>query len=752
MALAVDETGVWVASADAAVITHLDPASGVTLAAPVVLPSRPAGIAVAEGSVWVANADGTVTRIDAASNRVTATVDVGGSLSAIAATTSAVWVADRAGHVLRLDPVDPAAPPTRIATVSAPATLALVGADVWVGAGASIASHRGGTLRIVSDSPTSIDPLGIPIGNATTLEADGLVAYRRVGGSLGSELLPDLAVALPRPTDGGRTYTFQLRPDVVYSSGDPVMAGDFRRAIERSFQVAAGPFGAVGNFFFVTIAGADACTRPDAAPVERCDLSSGIVTDDAARTVAFHLVTPDPEFLDKLALTYAYPVPDGVPMNGALDGAFPGTGPYTVASVSENELRLTRNPHFDVWDAEVRPDGFPDEIVWTYGLAVEERISRIESGAADFMPSRGPNRVSPEALAQLGVEFPAQLRFGSIATQGLLMNTALPPFETVEARQALSLAIDRTRVADLYGATPGVAISCQFLPSATTGYAPYCPYTADPDAGGQWHAPDLAAALRLVDASGTAGAAVVVGPVSREEQVPLRDYVAEVLGQLGYDVTVDPAIDEAALSAANEESRMQVTVGGWLPDFDAPSNFFGWMTCAQSGPPMNHCDPEFDALYAEAFDLQGTDPVAAIPKSGFPWSSPAATSSQPASVTTSSTPHTSFCSTSSGLSSRSPNGWQLTGARSGVQPHATSRLRMVTSAAPAGATAVHALVAGPVADHDRAAVRARRRVRGVEDHRRPRFLAGWVTHAESGYAVTPASCTRRVESSMKNRT
>jgi hypothetical protein len=43
-------------------------------------------------------------------------------------------------------------------------------------------------------------------------EADGLVGYRRVGGSAGSVLLPDLATFIPQPTNGGLTYTFQLRP------------------------------------------------------------------------------------------------------------------------------------------------------------------------------------------------------------------------------------------------------------------------------------------------------------------------------------------------------------------------------------------------------------------------------------------------------------------------------------------------------------------------------------------------------------
>ena len=56
-------------------------------------------------------------------------------------------------------------------------------------------------------------------------------------------------------------------------------------------------------------------TRCEKSP-KRCDLSRGIVADDAAKTVTFHLVAPDPEFLDKLALAFAYVVPAGTPPRG----------------------------------------------------------------------------------------------------------------------------------------------------------------------------------------------------------------------------------------------------------------------------------------------------------------------------------------------------------------------------------------------------------------------------------------------------
>ena len=62
---------------------------------------------------------------------------------------------------------------------------------------------------------------------------DGLVGYRRVGGLAGDQLVPDLATSLPRPTDGGRTYTFRLRAGVRYSTGALIRPDDFRRAIER---------------------------------------------------------------------------------------------------------------------------------------------------------------------------------------------------------------------------------------------------------------------------------------------------------------------------------------------------------------------------------------------------------------------------------------------------------------------------------------------------------------------------------------
>ena len=111
---------------------------------------------------------------------------------------------------------------------------------MWAAATASRASHRGGTLRFASAGFDNIDPAGYDQGNypIVSLAYDGLVAYRRVPGAGGNTIVPDLAASVPQPTDGGRTYTFQLRPGLRFSDGTPVRPEDFRASIQREMRVA----------------------------------------------------------------------------------------------------------------------------------------------------------------------------------------------------------------------------------------------------------------------------------------------------------------------------------------------------------------------------------------------------------------------------------------------------------------------------------------------------------------------------------
>ena len=153
---------------------------------------------------------------------------------------------------------------------------------------------------------------------------DGLVGYRRVGGLAGDQLVPDLATALPVPADGGKTYTFRLRAGIRYSTGALVRPEDFRRAIERVFMIDKKQGNPAIPPFYAGIVGAGQCERTPGP----CNLARGIVADDAAGTVTFHLTAPDPEFLYKLAFSWAYAVPPGMPDHQISASQLPATGPY----------------------------------------------------------------------------------------------------------------------------------------------------------------------------------------------------------------------------------------------------------------------------------------------------------------------------------------------------------------------------------------------------------------------------------------
>ena len=315
--IAVGPGAVWVANSQDGTVTQINPATGQP-SGPVSVGSGPAGIAVTPAAVWVANSlDLTVSKIDPATDRVTGIIPVHDGPSTIVAASNALWVSDEFDATL--DRIDPrTGQVTRSVFVgSSPRGLAATPSGVWVAARAfAAASHRGGTLTVVSDylperDPVqAYDPFGIP---ALATVYDGLVTLRRSGGADGLTLVPDLARTLPRPAGGGTTYTFTLRPAIRYSNGTPVRASDFRRGIQRTLSFGFAPP------YYEGILGGQACQQHP----RRCDLSAGIISNDAAGTVTFHLGHADPEFLYKLALLLAAPGPARRPRPSHLPGTVP---------------------------------------------------------------------------------------------------------------------------------------------------------------------------------------------------------------------------------------------------------------------------------------------------------------------------------------------------------------------------------------------------------------------------------------------
>src|SRR2546430_4749118 len=231
-ALAVGFGGIWIASHDAGTVTEIDPGNGQSLAT-VHVGEGPAAIAIGGGSVWVANnLDGTVSRIDPDTPRIVSTIAVGSGPVALAFAEGSLWVANKwSNSVSRID-ANRAAVVGTVQTAGRPISLAVGGDRIWIGMRPSGDLHRGGTLTLLGFRP-SIDPAfnqeSYPPPQFTTLVADTLVTFEHTAGPDGLNLVPDLALSLPAPTDGGTTYLFRLRPGIRYSDGRPLRASDVRR-------------------------------------------------------------------------------------------------------------------------------------------------------------------------------------------------------------------------------------------------------------------------------------------------------------------------------------------------------------------------------------------------------------------------------------------------------------------------------------------------------------------------------------------
>jgi YVTN family beta-propeller protein len=608
--IAVGPRAVWVANGQDGTVTRIDPATG-NVSGPVSVGAGPAGIAITPAAVWVANSlDLTVSRLDPATGRVTATIGVGDGPGAIAAASDGVWVADQFDATLdRIDPHTKLV--SRVVSVgSSPQGIAVTGSGVWVAARPYAAvSHRGGTLTEVSAYPPLPDPAHEYSAATTPALAavyDGLLAFRKAGGVQGETLVPDLAVTVPRPTDGGRTYTFTLRPGIRYSNGALVRASDFRRGIQRQLS-----FGDVPAYY-EGILGARTCHRHP----RQCDLTAGIVANDAARTVTFHLGQADPDFLDKIARLTAAPAPPGTASHLMDRTPFlPGTGPYMISQYRPGSpLTLVRNPYFRQWSYAAQPAGYPDVIRIEHMTDPRKEQSAVTAGRADLVD------ISSDGLPyrSLSIQYPARVHSGlMLATVYLFLNTRQPPFTSLKARQAISYAIDRSLIIQRHVGPPGQERpTCQILPAGFPSHQPYCPYTAGPK-DGTWHGPDLAKAVRLAHESGTTHVPVTVWNFWGK---PVGAYLVHVLRQLGYKATLHNAsFDQIYAAASNSRRKIQLGPTGWEADIPTPSDYFlPVLTCRSfyQGPASTSnlaefCDPHADQLASQAQAAQQADPAAA---------------------------------------------------------------------------------------------------------------------------------------------
>jgi peptide/nickel transport system substrate-binding protein len=472
--------------------------------------------------------------------------------------------------------------------------------------------HRGGTMRLVTTAAEgTIDPhINYTLKNWQIYQFlyDGLVSFKKASLTEGFKVVPDLAEAVPEPQDGGKTFVFKLRKGIKFSNGKEVGVKDVVASFQRIFKVT----GPTAGTFYNGIVGADACIKTPAT----CTLDGGVVGDEAAGTITFHLTQPDPEFMFKLGVPHASILPADAPAKDVGTDPIPGTGAYMVESYNPNQrMKIVRNPNFKEWSVDAQPDGFVDEIDYDFGLTEEASITAIQNGQADWMFDPPP----ADRLNEIGTKYASQVHVTPLtAFWYVAMNTNLAPFTDVGVRQAVNYAIDRDALVGLFGGSVLAQPVCQILPPNFPGHVDSCIYTKDP--GTTWSAPDIDKAKELVKASGMAGQKVTVITEDTAVSRGIGTYLQSVLNDLGFEASVKPVSSNIEFTyIQNTNNNVQISVTQWFQDYPAASDFLNvLLSCASFHPGSDAsinisglCDKELDAKMQAALTQAVTDPEGA---------------------------------------------------------------------------------------------------------------------------------------------
>ena len=511
---------------------------------------------------------------------------------------------------------------TGLGTLAAVAALALVAAGCGTSSSpssssssAATANHAGGVFTILANSAFGVAD---PAQNYTLQEwqllintHDGLVGFAHVGGLPGTKIVPDLATSIPTPTNGGKTYTFDIRRGIKFSNGQVLKPSDFVTTFERQFTV-PGP-----TSFYSDFVGASSCST------KGCDLSKagGVVANDSAYTLTINLTAPDPELMDQLSLPFAYAVPAGTSMALTGNNVPPGTGPYMWKSYNPNtEAVLVRNPYFKQWSAVAQPAGNPNEIIEKYGLPVSDEVTEVENGQANEVFD-GDQIPSDQLTTLNSAQYAGQVHVNTLTADWYMaLNTTQPPFNNLMARQAINYAANRTAYVKIAGGPSLATPACQILPPNFPSYVPYCPYTT----GSQttWSAPDIAKAQALVKASGTAGDKVVVNGTNDQVGTALAEQMVADLDAIGYKASTQlltAAAQYPFVQNSANSSKWNVAWSAWYQDYPAPSDFLNVLLgCgsihknSDASPNIAaFCDPTIQSNINKAESIEATDPTEA---------------------------------------------------------------------------------------------------------------------------------------------
>lgn len=381
-----------------------------------------------------------------------------------------------------------------------------------------------------------------------------LLTYPDASGSAGKKVIGGIA-NLPKVSDGGRTYTFQIKPGLKFPNGKPIDAAVEKATFDRLFgKKLASP--AVG--FFNVITGSQAVADGKAKSI------SGITA--RGNTLTIHLDSPVGSFEKRMTVPWTCPVPLGSPAGAAEKGTLLVSGPYVVSKyVPDRTLVLTRNPVYNA--TELGNRGHFDTITIDIGVDPAQAELQIKAGQLDSFLDRLPAASVNQDLRDPSLKNRVFLNPTPSVTY-LWLNNTVPPFDNVKVRQAINYAIDRNAILRVWGGRSQGQVTDQILPPTMGGFHDAQIYPANGD---------LAKAKALIRASG------ISLPVSttlrtRSDAPGFLDMAQAVqaeLKPLGFNISIKSAPDSVNGGIiSTPANKIPMGINNWTQDYPDGDDFF----------------------------------------------------------------------------------------------------------------------------------------------------------------------------------
>ena len=437
--------------------------------------------------------------------------------------------------------------------------------------GGSDQGSEGGTLKATIGSfPDYLDPgLGLSVEsmNAFYDTYIPLLTYAHASGKAGGQVVPGLATAMPKVSDGGRTYELTLRKGLRYSNGEAVKATDFRASIERVFRL-----NSPGSPFYEDIVGAAEFAKTKQGGI------AGIEAHDGTGAITIHLVKPRGTFENELALPTAAPLPAKTPAEDLSLNPPPATGPYLIVESQPGRgWGYERNPQWTKTNAKLVPtvpSGHVDRIEFDVLRNPSTQVNDIESGRYDWMENAPPaDRYAAVKEKYEGTQFEVNPAPG---TYFFWLNTTRAPFDDVQVRQAVEHAVDARALERIYaGQLLGTQ---QILPPGMPGYEELDLYPHS-----------LAKAKELIAAAKPSDRSVTVWGDTESPNNEAVEYYGGVLEEIGFEVTLKIINSDNYFTVIGNDSTANLDTGfaNWFAEYPNPNAFFQPMLTEASLAPTN---------------------------------------------------------------------------------------------------------------------------------------------------------------------